>query len=159
MSWWPGMSQRQRASIAENRAHQQLHPCGVTEWCWKQSFVPCSLLETRWVPNPMDLVRRCWREEWAGKERSPFFSWVLSCFILDMELQVQPQAWDLSEGERQGLCRELVEPVEWEHLQPHVGQGGDSAVLSGIFMGLEFCDGVGWSYHLHWKVYLNTEEY
>lgn len=70
-------------------------------------------------------------------------AWGLCCSVLGMELQAQPQTCVLSEEMRQGMCQGTRGWEGWVHLQGCVGQGGVSAVLSVIFMGLGFCEGGG----------------
>lgn len=65
-------------------------------------------------------------------------AWVLYCFILDI---VQSQTWVLPEEMRQGMCWGMGDWAEQKHLQPCIGQGGVSAVLTVIFMGLMFSEG------------------
>lgn len=68
-------------------------------------------------------------------------AWGLYGSVLDRELWVQPQTWVLSEEMRQGMCQGTEGWEEREHFQAPVGQGGVSAVLSEIFMGLGVCEG------------------
>lgn len=140
---WPGMSNRQRAFTPEKRrAHLQLHPHGC-HWT-----IPSDAESRVLYPAARDKVSkyqiplvRSLRRGVGGRKGA----WGLSCSVLDTEPQAQPQTWLLSEEMRQGMCQGTGRWEEREHFQACVGQGGVSAVLSVIFLGLGFCEGDGWA--------------